>query len=146
MAAQAWQIHDGWFTSLHNGTVDTDTDVFAMRLYTQASNIVNTSINALASITDELAAGNGYATGGATVAVTISEPSAGVTRLDCADAIWAATGTGIVARYGALVDVTAGVVVAHCLLDVLDADVTASAGNPFTIEIAATGVYTVTQV
>lgn len=144
MAAGAWQIHDGWLNSVHKGDVDTDTDVFSIRLYTSLSNINDTSINAAASLTNELPTASGYTSGGLVRAVTVSE-SLGAVTFDIADAEWTASGGSISARYAGIIDNTVGLVVAHSLLDVAPADVTSSNGKPFTIEIAPTGVYSLIQ-
>lgn len=144
MAATAWRTHDGWFNSLHKADADTDTDAFSIRLYASTSNVGDSTVDAVASVTNELATANGYTLGGIVVALTATE-TAGVTTVDVADAQWTATGGPIVARYAALIDDTTGLVVAHTLLDDTPADVTATDGNTFTVQINASGVYSVSQ-
>ena len=146
MAADPWVVHDKWAEKLHKGDVDTDSDTFVMRLYTSSSNIATTSVADATSATNEVANGNGYTTGGETVAVTVSE-SSGTVTFDCADAQWTASGGSITARYAAIIDttLTPDEVVCHALLDNTPADVTATDGNTFTVAINASGVYTVAR-
>lgn len=145
MAADAWQLHDGWLNSLHKGDADTDTDVFSIRLYRDPSEISDKTVNSVASVTNEHPQENNYFTGGLVRAVTVTETSGSV-RFDIEDFAVTASGGDIQARYAGIIDDTAGLVVAHSLLDNSPADVKASDGNVFTVEISASGVYQTVQV
>lgn len=142
MAADAWVVHDKWKEKLHKGDVDTDTDTFEVRLYTSASNIATTSLADASAATNEVS-GNGYSAQSS--AISVSE-TGGVTTLDAADVVYAASGGSITARYAALVDttLTPDEIVCHSLLDNTPADVTVTDGNNLTIQMNASGVYTVT--
>ena len=141
MAADAWVVHDKFKENILKGDIDTDTDTFSIRLYTSASNIATTSLEAVGSATNELS-GNGYTAGGITRTVTVSE-SSGTTTFDIADAQWTASGGSITARYAAIIDDTTSEVVAHSLLDDTPADVTATDGNTFSVNINASGAFTI---
>lgn len=142
MAADAWVIHDRFKEYMADGTVDLDNDTFVMRLYSSASNIATTSVGDATTATNELSTANGYTSGGQTVAATWVR-SSGTVTFDVADAVWAASGGSITARYAAIVDTTTtpDEVVAHTLLDNSPADVTATSGNNFTVQVNASGVF-----
>lgn len=137
-APGAWQFPNGVRQKLLNGQF-LDADTFKMALFTAASNLAATSTT-YAALTGEVANGNGYLTGGATVDVTF----AGTTTITCdiaTDPVWTASGVGIVARYAAIYEV-GGDVLCYCLLDSAPADVTATAGNTLTVAANASGVFT----
>lgn len=72
-----------------DGTIDLDTHTFKVALTNTAPVATNT---VLANIT-QIGTGNGYTTGGNTLtSVTLTEPSAGVWRLDSADFSFTASG------------------------------------------------------
>lgn len=138
MAAGAWTFTSGGRTRLLNGTFDLDTDSFKMALFLSTSNIGSGSTT-YAGVTNEHAAANGYSTGG--VAVTVSLTGTTTVTVDSTDATWNASGGSITARFAVIYEV-AGDVLAYCLLDSTPADVTATSGNPLTVQIHASGVFT----
>lgn len=142
MAADAWILSNTYKEYEGDGTVDIDNDTFVMRLYSSASNIAATIVDA-STITNELSTANGYTNGGQTVAVTWTQPTAGTVMLDCANAQWTASGGSITARFAGLVDTTTtpDTLVCYSLLDNTPADVTATDGNTFTVTINANGVF-----
>ena len=147
MAADAWVLHDKFKLYLGDGTADMDADAFKMALALSTSNIATTSVNALSTVTNEHANGNGYLTGGAAVSTPTWTESSGTITFDCADQVWTASGGSIVARFAFIYDDTittpvADPVVCHSLLDNSPADVTATDGNTLTITINASGVFT----
>ena len=150
MAADAWVLHDRIKEYIGDGTVDLDNDSFKMALFLSTSNIATTSIDALATATNEVANGNGYTTGGETLAsVTWTEPTAGTMMFDCDNVTWTASGGAITARFAAIYDDTvtspvADPIVCHSLLDNTPADVSATDGNDFVITINANGVFRIT--
>lgn len=141
MAASAWVVHDKAKQKMLNGTLDLDTDLMEMRLYTSASNISTASLSDASTATNEVAGGTGYAADALTVTVT---ESAGTTTVDSTDGQWTAAGGSITARYAAIIDTSAtpDEVICHCQLDT--GDVTATDGNTFTVQINASGVFTLT--
>ena len=143
MAADAWVVHDRFKEYAADGTLDLDNDTFVMRLYSSASNIATTSVGDATTATNELSTANGYTNGGQTVAATWVR-SSGTVTFDVADAQWTASGGSITARYAAIIDTTSAPdeVVCHSLLDNTPADVTATDGNTFTVQINASGVFT----
>lgn len=142
MAADPWVLHDGFKLKKGNAAVDLATDSFVIRLASMSSNIATTSVDDATAVTNELN-GNGYTTGGKTVAATWTG-SGNTVKFDVADPTWTADGGSITARWAYLVDTTQtpDLVVAHTLLDNAPADKTATDGNAFTGIIHANGVFT----
>jgi len=139
MAAGNWTFTNGARTSLLNGTFDLDSDSFKIALLTSSSNIGAASTT-YAGVTNEVANGNGYTTGGAAVTGSLSGTT--TVTFDTTDpAVWTASGAGFTARYAVLYEV-GGNVLCYCLLDNTPADVTITAGNTLTLTINASGVFT----
>lgn len=109
-----------------------------MALFLSTSNI-GASSTTYAGLTNEHANGNGYTTGGE--AVTLSLSGTTTVTVDCTDVTWTASGGSIVARFAVIYEVS-GRVLCYCLLDSTPADVTATAGNDLTVQINASGVFT----
>jgi hypothetical protein len=61
---------------------------------------------------------------------------------DCDNPTWTASDAGITARYACIYQVATGKLICYSLLDDSPADVTAAAGYDFVVQIAATGVFT----
>ena len=148
MAAGAWTLHNKIKEYIGDGTVDLDTHTFKCGLALSTSNIATASIDGYAAVTNEHANANGYTTGGqALTSVTWVEASGTIT-FDSADVTWTASGGSITSRYGFIYDDTvttpvADPVVCHSLLDTTPADVTATSGNTLTIQMNASGIFTV---
>jgi hypothetical protein len=148
MAAGKWKLFDIAKKRIGDGTFDLDGNTFKVTLHTSASNantLTNTN-SVFANITNELTTANGYTAGGVTVAATWVE-SAGVITFDTADAAWTASGGSITARFAVLrgsgtLNGLVDPVLAVCLLDTTPADVTATSGNPFTVQMNASGLLT----
>ena len=139
MAAGAWTFTNGGRTKLLDGTFDIDSDSYKMALFLSTSNIGATSTT-YAGVTNEHANANGYTTGGIAVTLTLSGTTT-VTVDISADPTWTASGGSIVARFAVIYEVS-GNVLCYCLLDSSPADVTVTDGNTLTIQISASGVFT----
>ena len=137
MAAGAWTFTNGGRTSLLNGTFDIDSDTYKMALFLSTSDLGAASTTYPAS--NEHANGNGYTTGG--VSVTLSMSGTTTVTVDSTDATWTASGGSIVARFACIYEV-GGNVLCYCLLDSTPADVTVTTGNVLTVQIHASGVFT----
>lgn len=146
MAADAWVLHDNAKEYAGDGTIDFDNDAFKCALFLSTSNIATTSINALATATNEHANANGYTTGGLAMTGVTWINTTGTIAFDSADVVFTASGGSIICRYAAIYDDTvitpaADPIVCHSLLDNAPADVTVTDGNTLTIGIA--NVFTV---
>ena len=139
-AASAWETHDLVKSKMAQKLIDFDNDTFVIRLYTSASDIDTIEDNDASAATNELTTLDGYTLGGASTTGSVSQVS-GTTTLDFTDVSWNATGSGLTARFAAIIDttLTPDEIIAHCVLDSTPADVTATAGNQFTVQIHSQG-------
>lgn len=144
-AASAWEVHDTAKLKMFRGQVDLDTNTYVVRLYSSTSDVNDVTHSDASTVTNELTTANGYTAGGTSITITTSQTS-GLVTIDSTDASWNATGAGITARYAAVVDttLTPDELVAHCVLDATPADVTASSGNVFRVQIHANGIFQAT--
>ena len=140
MAADAWVLYNTGKLKIHDSTfaLGADTLKCALVLSTYTPATTHTTWASISS--NEHANGNGYSTGGVTVAGTVTQASGTVT-FDLADPQWTASGGSIVARYAVLSDSTTGDLIAYCLLDNTPANITVTDGNILTLLINASGVY-----
>lgn len=131
MTAGPWLFTDILRTYILNGTLDFDTDAFKVALFKDISNIGAAS-TIYSALTNEVANGFGYLTGGASVTLTLS----GTTDVNIAASAspsYTASGGSITARFAVLYKVSGGAIVAYALLDNTPADLTISNGNTLTV-------------
>lgn len=138
MAAGAWTFTNAGRTKLLDGTFDIDSDTWKMALFLSTSNI-GASSTTYAGVTNEHSNANGYTTGGSSVTLSLSGTT--TVTVDCTDVTWTASGGSITARFAVIYEV-GGHVLCYCLLDSTPADVTATDGNTLTVQINASGVFT----
>jgi hypothetical protein len=131
MTAGPWTFPNATRSDILSAVYNMPSDSFKVALVTSASNI-GASSTTWAGVTGEVAAGNGYSTGGIAVTLVLSGTTS-VTVSFAADPVWTASGGSIVARTAVLYKVS-GRVLAYCLLDNTPADVTITAGNSLTID------------
>lgn len=141
MAASAWAFYDSFKEDLGDGTIDLDTQNFWISLHTSASNAATDTLSAFASVTGEIADGNGYSTSGKVLsAVTwAAGASAGETRFDATARVWTASGGSISNIKYAVLRNSAGNLVARSQLSTSQFDVTT--GNTLTITPSANGIF-----
>ena len=121
-------------------TVDIDTDVFHLSLHTSASNASTATLSTYASINNEVASANGYATGGKSIARTwASGESASEWRWDATAIIWSASGGSISAVKFAVARNSAGKLVAWSKLSSSQFSVTT--GNALILTPSANGIF-----
>lgn len=144
MAADAWKIYDSFKEKMADGTCDLDGDTFKCALFTSSLTPAQTD-DSYTALTNEVANGSGYTTGGETLTSVTWVEAAGVATFDCADIVWTASGGDIVCRYAVIYDDTAAnkQLVAMSLLDNTPADITITDGSALTLQINASGVFTV---
>lgn len=102
-----------------------------------------TAVNASLGTFTEVANGNGYTTGGNSVATTSSTTTTGTLKLILVSpAVWTGSGAGFSFQYAVLVDTTAGVNVAYWDYGASQA---VAVGETVTVTLdAANGVFAVT--
>ncbi len=133
MAAGPWQVYNDFKASVYKKRMDLNGgDTIKVALVTSASNAIDVAlVSALyANITHELAAANGYPTGGGTAASpTISGGGLVATASFAAnDVTITASGAGFTARAAVAYDVTSDDLIAYMLLDSTNVDVTVASG------------------
>lgn len=112
----------------------------------------NTGNSVLADVTNEIANGNGYTTGGATLANDTVSTMTNGWKYDSDDVVWTASGGSIPAWRNAVMYVSGSLwgktnpLIGFFVGDSTPADVPATTdGNPLTIQVAAGGWFGVTQ-
>jgi len=137
---------------LADGTFDLDdTANWKMALFTSASNANTLSVGTgvFGDLTNEHANANGYTSGGVAVTGVTWTKSGATLTFDSDNSVWTASGGSITARYCVLYkDATVNSIVKPlllvCLMDTAPADVTATDGNTLTVQINASGMFTLT--
>jgi hypothetical protein len=143
MAAGAWTVFNIAKEKLADGTFDLDTQTFKMALTTAsqalAATFAGTSTDCrYADLTNEVAAGGGYTTGGKTLTCTWVRATGTIT-FDCDDQAW--TASTITAKYAVIyADNTNDDLLCFCELDTVGS-VSTTAGT-LTVTINASGVFT----
>jgi len=148
MAASAWSIYNKFKEYMADGTIDLDNDVFRLGLYTSASNAATATLSTRGAVTNEVANGNGYTTGGKTLAgVTwATGASAGEMRFDATATIWSASGGNIAnIKYAVLYDESTGTSAGNRNLvassQLSTSQFTVTDGNTLTITPSANGIF-----
>lgn len=148
MVASAWTVYDTALEYLMDGSFDLDTDTFTMALFTSASNAATTTLSILSEVTNQVANGNGYTTGGQNLsAVTwAAGASARQLRLDATANVWSASGGNIAnVRYAVIYDNTHASDALLCQAALSTAQFTITDGNTLTVTPSATGIFNLTQ-
>lgn len=136
-------VYNSWIERMVEGA-NLGTDTFKMLLTTSSYTPNQATHDELADITNEVS-GNGYAR--ATLGSVTSNLSSNVLTFDFADPVFTASGGSIVARYWVIFDdtMTNDPLVAYGLIDSTPADVTTTDGNTLTIQVNASGLFTITR-
>lgn len=148
MAATAWVLWAKAKKNLGAGNITLGTNVLKMQLHTSAAVGFTTTatISTAASVTGECASGNGYTTGGATLASVgwIAGVSANVYKLSAANPIWTATGGTIANIKFALIRFSSAAAgtKALCWSKLTTAQFNLTINNTLTVQFAAGGVFT----
>jgi hypothetical protein len=147
MAADVWDFYNQFTELVADGTMDLDADSFNLGLYLSTSNAAMLTLSGRLDLTNQHASANGYTQPGSALAAVTWSRAAGVTTFDSADEVFTAAGGSIIARYAVIDDDTVTTPVADplccfTLLDNAPADVTVTTGNTLTIQMNASGIFT----
>ena len=148
MAATAWAFYNSFREKLGEGDFDlSGTSVnFTMSLHTSAAsaNATNAVLSTYASIANEVAAGNGYATGGLSVSgrTWAAGASAGVFRFDSTAVVWTATGGDVDSVKFAIIYQSGGKLVCYSKLSTSQFNLTED--NTLTVTPSANGIFELT--
>jgi hypothetical protein len=133
-----WVIYNEFKETLGKKVVDLVNDTFKVALFTSATNAASATLATAqyATLTSQVANGNGYLTTGTSVTPSWVR-STGTVTFDTSDATWTASGGSITARVAVLYDNTSTNkdLVAYCILDSTPADVVVSDTNTFTLNV-----------
>ena len=152
MAATAWQLYNSAKKYIGNGTITLGAGVFKMVLATSASNTSTFTLSTYASVTNEISATGGYATGGKnlvpataiwTVGASAKQMKFTMSTVGLAFTASGASLTNI--KYAILrnsTGATAGKLLCFCQLS--SSQFTVTSPNTLTILPAATGIFTLT--
>ena len=145
MAADAWLIYHSAKEYIGDNTIDLDNDTFVCDLVTSAYTPSLSTHTAKSDLGANIVSGNGYASD--TLVVTWVQ-SGGTVTFDSDDATYTASGGSITARYAVIWDDTTtspvDALLCYSLLDNAPADVSVTDGNTLTVQMNASGVFTLT--
>ena len=144
MAATAWSFYNSFREYIGNGQFDLDgTSVgFYMALHTSAASaLVNTNtLSTQSSLANEVAAGNGYTAGGASVTSrTWASVATDKYRFDSTAVVWTATGGTIANIKYAVVYQSGGKLV--CFSRLTTSQFTLAEDNTLTVTPSASGIF-----
>lgn len=137
------KVYNKAITAFANKEIDWGSDTIKVSLHTSSYTPSQTAHDYQDDLTNEVANGNGYTTGGATLASKTEAFTGQVKKFDAADVEW--TASTITARYAVVYDASPGSAATNPLICYIDfgADVVSSGGT-FTITWDADGIFTVT--
>lgn len=149
MAAGNFIVYDTAKKLLLSGGIDLDTDTIKCALVTSSYTFDITHDEWADASTNEVANGNGYATGGVTVTLTVTNTGSTTKVTTSGPPSWTASGAGITARRAIFYKSGSGggltnPLIGSVLLDSAPADVSASAGYTLTVTPNASGFFTLT--
>ena len=145
MAASAWTFFNSFRENLGGATawdLAGTSDGFQMSLHTSAASaLANTvTLSTYASIGNEVANGNGYATGGASVTSrTWASVATNKYRFDSTAVIWTATGGTIPNVKYAIIYKSGGALV--CMSKLTTSQFTLAADNTLTVTPSTSGIF-----
>lgn len=147
MAASAWRRYNLLPEYIGDGTIDLDNDTFKCALFLSTSNCATLTHTVLANLTNQVANGAGYTTDGYTLLSVTWTTTGSTVTFDSADPQWTASGGSITARFAVIyksgtANAIVNPLVAYCLLDTTPADVFSTDGNSLTIQMSASGIFT----
>jgi len=145
MAAGKFKIYNSAKEYIGDNTIDLDSHTFKIALFLSTSNANTLTNSTLASLTNQVANGNGYTTGGATLSSVTWTRSGGTVTFNANNVEWIASGGAITARFVVIYDDTAAndELLAVCLLDTTPTDVTAADGFKLQINFSGSGIFNI---
>ena len=151
MAADAWKIYHSFKAFLGEGYLDLDADEIYLALFLSTSNCATLTNDEYGDLTNQLANGNGYTTGGNLCSLVTWTDAVGTETFDMADVTFTASGGTLTFRFGVLYinkTVTAPTgtytkpLIGYTLFDNTPADISLTTGNSLVVQISASGLLT----
>jgi len=149
MAAQSWKFYNLAKKKIGNGTISLASTVMRMSLVTSASNFATKTLGVFASLTNEIADGNGYSTSGKamTSEVWTVGASAQQYKWDADDVVWTGTGGAINNIKGAVIWLSGASANGRHLVayaSLTSTQFNLASGNTLTIQMNSAGIATLT--
>lgn len=149
MAAQAFKFYNLAKKKIGNGTISLASTVMRISLVTSASNFATRTLGTFASLTNEIADGNGYSTSGKSLTgeVWTVGASAQQYKWDADDVIWTGTGGAIANIKGAVIwlsGASAGGRHLVAFASLTSSQFTLASGNTLTVQFNSAGIATLT--
>jgi hypothetical protein len=139
-----------WFANAFEAAFDKEIDFLAdvmnVQLHTDSYTPNQDTNDYQDDLTNEVANGNGYTTGGEALGGKTHDNTLNVSKFAASNTVWTSSGAGFTARRSVLLDATPGTAATNPLLCWMDfgQDETASGGGTFTIQWNASGIATIT--
>lgn len=146
-APSAMTLYNSFKQYLGDGTFDLDTNTIVVTLHTSSYTPAATH-SVSGDLTNEVANGNGYATGGVTLTSCTYNQTSGTAAFKSGNnPSWTATGAGFAARYAVFrasgtLNGRVNPLIGYMLLDSAPADVTFVAGQLVTLSMNTSGWFT----
>lgn len=151
MAVGPFVEYNSFRRYIADGTMDVNTDEWKLGFYQSTSNAATATLSTRASVTNEVASGNGYTTGGKTLTGVVwsTGASAGQMRFKASALTWAATGGTIPnVKYAVLYNNTTGASAGARKLALVSTlstgQFTVSQGNQLQIDLWTNGIFNLT--
>jgi hypothetical protein len=147
MSAQAFKIYNLAKKKIGNTTLNLASTVYRMTLHQAASNAATLTLGVYASLTSEVASGNGYSSSGKALTTEIWTVGASAKsyKFDFDDVVWTGTGGTIPNIMFAVVWLSAAATANRHLLtfsSLSSAQFTLSQNNTLTLQINSLGCFT----
>lgn len=146
MTADAWAVYDVFLEQLGNELHDFDVDTIKVALFTSTYSPDTANDVSLSALSGELAGGNGYTAGGQALTTVTWNAATGTLTFDSDNPAWTASGGDLIFRYAVIYNSSAGGtndLICYSLLDNTPDDITVTDGNTFTLEMNASGIFTI---
>lgn len=151
MAVGKFKTYQFEMKYLWDGTLDLDSNSLNLALFQSTSNCNTLSVGTgvYGDLTNEVAAANGYSTGGAALTALSITQTSGTGKFTATLPTFTASGGNIVFRFAVIyVNATVNTIVkplvAVCLCDTTPADTTILNGNSLQFVANASGIFTLT--
>ena len=146
----AWTVYNKAKKKIGNGTITLGAGVFKMQLHRSASNASTATISLVASITNEISATGGYATGGRNIGPTTGKWDTGASvgqykfYYTTLGLVFTASSANLTNVKFAVIRNSVGAGTGHvlCWSRLSTSQFSITAGNTLTVTPAATGVFT----
>ena len=146
MAVGAWTFYNEFKKYMADGSIDLDTSLFRVSLYTSASDVATVTQSVISELSGEVTEANGYSSSGKRLSARAwaAGASAGEMRFDSTAVFWSANGGNIANIKFAVIWVSgasAGARKLVCYSQLSTSQFTLTSGNRITITPSANGIF-----